>query len=184
MKTSNLLLTGATLQPANTQHPSIPGAAPMDRAQLGPDPTRKAQPRNCRIRGTANPQLTDDHVDVAKQTTPPASTTPARVFWAQIRLSRPRSGPQEELVEVKPPSRPQCCPHSHHERRITVETRGRRPSALAPPPATRRLGRRTAPAGDPRVRGRRAVADGSEGSGGRERRARWRWRSPVSPPWE
>jgi hypothetical protein len=91
------------LATANTWHPmsSADGSGPTR-----PGSNRRTQPRICRTRGTADLQLADDPTDVAALTTSSASTTPARVIQAQIKPSRPRSGPQEELVEETPPSLP------------------------------------------------------------------------------
>jgi hypothetical protein len=87
LETCNTLLPGTTLQPENTQHPSKPGATPTDRARLGPDLTRRVQPRICRTRGTTDPQHADDHAkDAARRPSHPPSPRLLGIFG-------PRSGP-------------------------------------------------------------------------------------------
>ena len=136
--------------------------------------------------------------------TPPAESAAPHLRQAQIEPSQAQIWPARPSPRRPPrrryhrPHRPRRCPRSHHGRQLAEEIRGRRPGAPAPPPTTRRPGRRVEAAGDPRARGRRArgrrlpprlLPGGATPDGGREAGEDGGGRlarrvSPVSPPWE
>jgi hypothetical protein len=158
---------------------SPPDATPLEGVPSAP-PTR----------GTSSHQIADDQHPVAT-CSGPSSPSLARSDTDMASTARNSADLAARRCSGRRAARAATTAADTAE-----EARGRRPGALAPPPAARCLGRHAAPAGDPRAQERSsrrrrlprrlcptAAPRGGEGREG-GRGAVGALGSPISPPWE